>query len=160
MTYAKSRFILDGVIGKYPEMTKYISRSGKFVQDPLFESAILKIINSKEHELNEEEKAEVNSLLLQHTPSNSTPVVKSLADTLLESFEMDVECKSTKYINLDFILPGTVAAESLFSMVGHMFDDRRQSTSPYRIEEQVFLKVNRNMWNEKSFFKFLDQVDK
>ena len=59
--------------------------------------------------------------------------------------------------SLNFIPPGTVIVESLFSIVGYMFDDRRMATTPTHIEEQVFLKVNRNLWNEKSFFQFLEK---
>ena len=75
----------------------------------------------------------------------------------MDSFKMEIESKSSKYINLNFILPGTVIVESLFSIVGYMFDDRRMATTPTHIEEQVFLKVNRNLWNEKSFFQFLEK---
>lgn len=42
-------------------------------------------------------------------------------------------------------------AESLFSIVGHMFDDRRLSTSPVNLEEQVFLRMNNSLWNILSF---------
>lgn len=37
--------------------------------------------------------------------------------------------------------------ESLFSIVGHMFDDRRLATSPVNLEEQIFLRMNKHLWN-------------
>lgn len=158
MSYGKCRILFDRLRTKYPPMDKYISPNSAIVQCPLFESALLKIVTSREKELTEDEEIEVNSLLLtQVSPSQSTQPDQSFADSLLASYEMDVETNSSKYINLKFVLPGTVIVESLFSMVGYMFDDRRMATTPTHIEEQVFLKVNRKLWNEQTFFNILQK---
>jgi hypothetical protein len=47
-----------------------------------------------------------------------------------------------------------------FLLFGFMFDDRRMGTTPTHIEEQVFLKLNLHLWNEKTFFQYLDKADK
>lgn len=161
MSYAKCRYIFDELMKKYPDMNKYISSDSNIVNSPTFETAIFKIVSAREKELTEEEENEVKSLLLvRESPSEVTIGTKSFADSLLTNFEMDVESNCSKYINCNFILPGTIIVESLFSMVGYMFDDRRMSTTPPHIEEQVFLKVNRNLWDEKTFFKILEKEKK
>jgi hypothetical protein len=155
MSYGKCRILFDKLRTKYPPMSKYIAPNSTIVQCPLFESALFKIVTSREKELTEEEENEVISLLTQVSPPQTTQPDQSFADSLLASYEMDVETNCSKYINLKFILPGTVIIESLFSVVGYMFDDRRMATTPIHIEEQVFLKVNRNYWNEQTFFTIL-----
>jgi hypothetical protein len=161
MTFAKCRVLFEGVMNKYPFMNKYISTSSAIVNFPEFESAIFKIVTSRESELTIQEEAEVQSLLLSQVPSQPTAQVKSVsfADSLLTSYEMEVESVS-KFIDLQFIPPGSVIVESLFSIVGHMFGDRRMSSSPVHIEEQVFLRVNRDLWDENTFFKILEEEKK
>lgn len=61
--------------------------------------------------------------------------------------------KKGSYMNTRFIPPGSVIVESLFSSVSHIFNNRRLSTTPVHIEEQIFLKANNYLWNKNSFVK-------
>jgi len=44
----------------------------------------------------------------------------------------------------------SVMVESLFSEAGDTFDDRRASTLPIHVEEQMFLKANIKFWSEEA----------
>lgn len=72
----------------------------------------------------------------------------SFAQSLLDQeSQKHAKTARTKYSNVDFIPPGSVIVESLFSIVGHMFHERRASTTPVHVEEQVFLRMNNSLWN-------------
>ena len=75
----------------------------------------------------------------------------SFAQSILDKASKSLAPTRNKYLNVNFIPAGSVMVESLFSIVGHMFDDRRLSTSPVHLEEQVFLRMNNNLWNVQSF---------
>jgi hypothetical protein len=51
------------------------------------------------------------------------------------------------YWNAAQIPPTSVVVESLFSESGYMFDDRRLATTPEHIEQLMFLKTNRFIWD-------------
>lgn len=54
-------------------------------------------------------------------------------------------------MDVNFIPVGSVIAESMFSLVGYLFDERRLSSTPVHSEEQVFLRINNHLWNLQSF---------
>jgi hypothetical protein len=54
---------------------------------------------------------------------------------------------SGTYLPAAKIPPTSVKTESLFSESGYIFDDRRLGTTPEHIEQIMFLKVNRHLWD-------------
>jgi hypothetical protein len=106
-----------------------------------------KISLGKEAELTDEEEAQLSRFLLPTQVNTENQSADSFATTILKEASKKLV---NKYINVNFIPPGSVIVESLFSMVGHMFDQRRLSSSPVHVEEQVFLRANRNLWNMKA----------
>jgi hypothetical protein len=137
-------------------MKKYISPNSEIVSSPHFESAIVKIQNEKEGKLSILEKNAVKSLLLDpESIPEPEPSEKynSFASSILAEAGSRYKPKS-KYLDLRFIPPGSCAVESLFSVAGHLFNDRRLNITPVHMEEQIFLKINRSFWS----FETLIQV--
>lgn len=54
---------------------------------------------------------------------------------------------------IDFIAVTSCIVESLFSVAGHVLDDRRAQTLPIHAEEQIFLKSNGHLWSEEVLVK-------
>ena len=54
---------------------------------------------------------------------------------------------SSVYLSTAFIPPTTVIVESLFSVAGWTWSDRRASTLPVHVEEQMFLHTNKDYWD-------------
>ena len=63
LTMAENRFLLDKTITLFPEMANVIGREASIVHSPLFESAVTKIQDQKEHKLTDEEKITVQSFV-------------------------------------------------------------------------------------------------
>lgn len=106
-----------------------------------------KLSLGQEDQLYEEEEKELSKLLI--------PIVEDIevepSSFALSILKQGLRVQKKKYINVAFIPPGSVMVESLFSMVGFMFDQTRLSTDPVNLEEQVFLRVNNNLWDLSSF---------
>jgi hypothetical protein len=111
----------------------------------------------KENDLTDEEKAQLSKFLISAN-EEMPEEPKSFAYSILQQASQKL---TKKYIDVDFIPPGSVMVESLFSIVGHMFDKSRLSTSPVHLEEQVFLRMNNHLWNLKSmlFMSIPDEVE-
>ena len=68
----------------------------------------------------------------------------SFADEALTDGEPDMD---KIYLNASIVPPTSVKVESLFSESGYIFDERRLATTPERIEQLMFLKTNRFLWD-------------
>lgn len=74
----------------------------------------------------------------------------SFAQQLLA--EAEVECD---YFSTNFIPPTSVVVESIFSVAGYIWTERRASTLPVHVEEQMFLLTNKNLWDVFTVQKIL-----
>ena len=119
--------------------------------------ALQKISQGRETELTLDEENTVARLLLPVTEEMVLDPM-SFAQTILLQESQKHQKHKQKYVNVDFICPGSVMVESLFSVVGHMFNDRRCATTPVHVEEQVFLRMNNSVWNVNSL-TLIDKVD-
>lgn len=82
----------------------------------------------------------------------SLPSQPSFASQLLAQSSRSREA-ARRFLDPSFIPHSTAAVESLFSMVGWLFDSRRLATTPLHLEQQVFLRVNRGYWSESTILK-------
>lgn len=113
---------------------------------------IQKLSQGKEEQLSQGEEENITKLLLPN--QNNVPVAENQSSNFAHSIlSKAAQTKKKKYMDVDFIPVGSVMVESLFSIVGYMFDERRLSTSPVHLEEQVFLRMNNHLWNLNSFLK-------
>jgi len=140
-TFEVARALFDHTIATYPTMNKYISPTSSIVHDPTFESAIHKISAGQEKSLVVEEIEAVKKLLLNEESNDTQEAPDFLAAALKDLSKKNI------YHNVDLIIPiGSVVVESLFSVAKHVLGDRRMSLLPVHVEEQLFLKINRDLW--------------
>ena len=105
-----------------------------------------KISLGNEDKLTTDEETQLSKFML--------PIIEETVEPLsfaLSILKQSKQKPKKKYMNVNFIPAGSVMVESLFSVVGHMFDERRLSTAPVHLEEQVFLRMNNTLWNVNSF---------
>lgn len=106
-----------------------------------------KISQCRECDLTPEEQVKVERLLLPNADEMLIDPLSFAQSLLDQESQKYAKAAQSKYRNVDFIPPGSVIVESLFSIVGHMFHERRASTTPVHVEEQVFLRMNNSLWN-------------
>lgn len=164
ITFVEVRSIMDAVLVDYPELSKHLGDTARIVENPFFEKAVMRIAASLP--LTELDRRHASCLLrkqggtngitggdnLDAASSDDGEVATSYAlkvQRRLQRRKREASSTSQQYINLD-VLPGTsVNCERLFSLAKHILSDTRKTTSPQFFEALLFLKVNREMWNER-----------
>ena len=149
ITLSQVRCLFDSVIEKFPETASYLSASSKIVQDPDFEAGIIKIQDGKERVLLNAEKTAIKPLenqcevdFLSSTTENQQI---SFAERALKKRKISVN--TTGYMDTRFLLPTTNIVERFFSKAGYALGSRRKNINPSNLEMQLFLNVNRNLWD-------------
>lgn len=107
-----------------------------------------KISLRQEEQLTEEEVVLLTKLLLVSPSISTLEEPTSFTQSILKEAS---QVRKKKYMDVDFIPVGSVIVESLFSSVAYMFDEKRLSSTPVHVEEQVFLRINKHLWNLHSF---------
>ena len=74
-----------------------------------------------------------------------------MTQILLGQFWQNVAKKSkSSYMNCKFLLPTSNVVERSFSSAGSCLTDNRHRMTPVHYEEQLFLKFNEKLWDEKT----------
>ena len=152
---AKVRALFDGVVGEYPIMAQYLAPSARIVQDPVFESAIVKLLQGQDSLLNVDEHAVLLSRGLESVDVAPVggPVVAvgtSFAQRLLQAKSPDSTIGGGRfYRDVRFVVPTSNMVERLFSKAKLVYTDRRQSLLPINFEMVLFLAVNQCLWDAK-----------
>jgi len=152
-TLSDARILFDSVMAKYPSMHVYISTDADILHSPTFDSAIIKILRG-ESNLTEEEMASVTSLQVPlseeqvpvQTNSPNIPGKSSFASMAFDSYKKK-HLTNSQYTSPAFIPCSSAMVESLFSVAGHVFFSRRLGVSREHLEQQLFLKVNSDLWD-------------
>ena len=156
---ADTRLLFDKTLEKYPTMTRYLSTNADIILSRNFESAIVKIQDQKEALLSAEEKFSVTALKKDdrdNTVEEATEESRDFAGFVLKKKKMErteTVFRST-YIDTRFLLPTSNILERFFSLAKYGYSNYRQALLPVNLEMQMFLKVNKNMWDEELVSKY------
>jgi hypothetical protein len=143
-----SRALFDAITEKYPSMGHYLHENAEIVTHPIFENAIVKILNGQTSTLKKAEQNSVAFFLVSGETTIGEEEEKNFADGVINKKRKRVsECQSNKYLSLKFIIPTTNKAERLFSQCSYVLPRERRSMLPVNFEMIIFLKINRSYWN-------------
>ena len=133
--------LFDELLKQIPELDEYhnhLHSDSSVVKCVDFESAIVRIQDSKEDKMTDSEKLTVQDLKLE------TIEVSSKENVVPDDFEFPIlkkrakmDCKS-KYVNIKFLLGTSNIVERFFSTAGLSYTAYRQSLTPAHLEEQLF----------------------
>ena len=142
------RDLFDGVIEEFPETSKRLSTNADIIEDPIFESAVVKVLNKKVDELSVSEKAKIAMCKVQNQNGNEENINDSESVSLAERAlkRRKLADGADAFLNLNFLRPTSNMCERLFSKAGYVMNDRRQSTLPSNFESQIFLHINAAFW--------------
>ena len=126
-----------------------INLKGKLSPDSNFESGVCKIQMQAQGLMTEDEKTACRHLLkTQKKNQRGESSSQSFLDTIARKkrrYEMKNE-----YINCDFIQGSTAEIERVWSVSKHIMKHTRKSMEPLMFEAILFLKFNREYWNQES----------
>jgi len=120
---------------------------------------VSKLQNNKSHELTRREKEEVKNLLVTSAvrvvaavESDNNRNVRNLRTALKKR---KAEQPKT-YIDCDFILATAVDVERLWSLAKSLLTDKRRGMATVMIQVILFLKENRNLWNDSMVYQSIN----
>ncbi len=164
---AESRLLLDALIDLYPDMASKIGPEASIVKCPDFENAIVKIQQKKENELTELEQYSVIEFLKDEDDDSVVELSEddekkepadfgNRLDRLMKKQRREsdnVLAYKSKYIDTSFVYPVGDDVERLFSAAGNLYDSSRGQLELSNLESQLFLKINRSLWNAETVWK-------
>ena len=152
MDLSLTRTMFDNVMGKVPRLDsnrKYLNENASIVKYPSFESGVVKILDNKIEQLNDEEKTACEVLkndnnVLEISSDGDSDYASSVLKRKGARFSL-----SNSYIKCDFLESTSNRAERFFSSAGFAYSEYHRNLSPVHLEEQMFLKFNKPFWNRK-----------
>lgn len=165
---ADARSMFDALIeGNNIFLGSHIDASHPIVRNRCFEDGIVKIINSLENSLTEEESAACACLRRVRdqvaVPDPDLAVVEDHGQANIAANRIDFSAMLKKrkadaldvrgesmYLDLCYIPTGSVSVESMFSISKYVVMNHRQSFRPRTLEMLMYLKLNRRFWDVES----------
>ena len=135
-------------IPKLDAKDRYLKPNSKIVKFPDFEQGIVKILNGEEAVMS------VNEQLACRKPRKSNAFnVEEVDSHDVADFASAVLAKRLKqapllkYVSCMFLLPTSNFSERFFSSAGYAYHELRLNLLPMKLEQQLFLKFNKEHWN-------------
>ena len=142
----------------FPFLKDYCSPTSDIVCDPYFESAVGKIQQNQFHgeplQLTPREAQCVHHLKVADSGQESgvsTTSEPADAMTLILQNVKKAKVQKSPYVDLRFIRPTSNICERFFSLSKLALPDNRKRLLPANLEIQLFLKVNRHLWDMELF---------
>jgi hypothetical protein len=114
---------------------------------PTFHTAVQKILDGRENQLN---ALETNVMVPFKKPAgNNKQAAVNEADPVkvILMKRKNNEVSKSSYYSLEFIPPTSCDVERLFSISRHILTYDRSAITPKQFEELIFLRINSHLWD-------------
>lgn len=117
----------------------------------------MKIHRNRSSELTEEEEEAVDYLPSEQPESNASDngLVISLTEKSMQK-QSQMKNNGGKHIVPQFIVPTSNICERRYSRPGFALTDYRKAILPSNFESQIFIHVNRHLWNHADASAIVD----
>lgn len=164
LTLDEARDLFDGTMDLFPDMEQHLGVHAHIVEDPTFESAVVKVLRKEEQTLTPSEKEKLRPFQKSRRDKTTFPRATyddqlNFAQRILKKRRTSKTTEEGDYIDLSFIPPTSNVVERLFSAGKLILRDQRASLSPYVFEMLLFLKVNRDWWNVQTLHKLMHSTE-
>ena len=139
------RIYFDHMMEKYPDMKKWLAADADIVKTPVFERAIVKVIDKQLDTLTAEEKEFLLPFKIQQAPTIASDDDNASITQVLARKRARTE--GNDYRNVSHIPPTSNACERLFSRARRLSTDYRKSMHPETVEALLFLDLNAKYWS-------------
>ena len=115
-----------------------------------FLNGVTKLQRNKKVDLSDEEKLALRPLLRPRAPT-ANPVQSDEEEgdgDFFAAMGRINQAPVEEYIDTSFIIPSAVEVERLWSIAGNVLTSNRNKMLPTLMQVIIFLKVNRDMWDE------------
>ena len=154
-----ARRMFDKLVNDFPGTRNYLSKDANIVHSPVFESAACKVQGNQESQLTRQEKDSIKRFLrVSHEndedfADESNEEHQSFADEIINECQASKRTRTSKsnYRSMKHISATSNLVERLFSRAKLIMSDHRKHMSPFHLELILFLRCNKDLWNEFTF---------
>ena len=150
LVFLDLRVLFNEILQDYPRMKTDLEQTSTIVSSPGFESAIVKIMSGDEASLSLSEQRPaalfVKSGKEECSQDNAPAQPMSIAERARKKRRFNGGTQSD-YISLHWIPGTTNLVERFFSREKRCFSDYRKNLTPRNLEAQLFLCMNRDLWD-------------
>ena len=173
LEFCTARQLMDGVIAELDpdgehELSSKIGRNSSIIHNIDFENALFKILKKREATLSPIEEECMRCFLIEPdiVPGGQDEAAianQSFVDSLFGKYvdaadrENAVSVGASKYEDLSWIPPTSNDCERFFSAAGRAYGANRRSMDVVSFEAQMFLHVNRDLWNLQDIIDIMRQ---
>ena len=152
------RDVFDTCIEDYPITVKYLADDARIVQNPIFEQGIIALQKKGTPTTSDVITSLQCFVRPEATLTEAQPVGEriSLAEKALKRRKVVTSDWWKSYMDVTFIPPTSNVCERFFSQAKLVYTDLRNRLNPETLEALLFLKTNRDLWNEVIVYKALN----
>ena len=155
------RYLFDKQLNKYPMLVRHLGDTGAIVANAEFEEGIVKLQMGQEPSLTWGEKHQIRRFL---KPIESDDEVNERdGSELLDAVQDHRDRKKARvappivYRSVKHVFSTTNIVERLLSRSKIVLSDLRNCMLPRHLEDVLYLRVNRHLWNEVTIQMVMDR---
>eukprot|EP00475_Leptophrys_vorax_P022829 TRINITY_DN3105_c0_g1_i5.p1 TRINITY_DN3105_c0_g1~~TRINITY_DN3105_c0_g1_i5.p1 ORF type:complete len:360 (-),score=104.60 TRINITY_DN3105_c0_g1_i5:462-1541(-) len=153
---ADARLLFDEVMEWFP--SEYLTENAGIIHDVVFEKAVVKAILGEALDENEKSKLEKFKVVEPELKAEEDSGLSFSERARLKKLKkIEENSPSSGYMNMKIVIPTSNVCERLFSIVGHVYNDRRKAMTPRHLEMLVYLKTNREFWSVEDIQAIFDE---
>jgi hypothetical protein len=150
-----ARSLFDGLISEHGDTypLSALQPNSYLITNPHFENGVIKIQDGKESSLSRNEKLAVARYLkdgaVDDEDEDDDAETEGFASRVLKAAHKDKRQRTdnSKYSSTAHVYPQSNLCERLFSQAKLVMRDHRRSMHPETLNDILFLKANRKLWN-------------
>ena len=163
LSLAQVRDLFDKLIEAFPETAGRLGPASTIVQSPHFENAVVKVQSGQEGCLSRLEKEKIKRFLQstsvdEDDSSSDNDNDTNWADKVIAQEAKRRKVLKSKYRPMHHIASTSNIVERLFSRAKLIMRPHRKLMSPYHLELLIFLRSNRDLWNEETVDKAIKKT--
>ena len=147
---------------------EYLTENASILECPEFISGVLKVIRGEEIRMSHAEQIALKRFKKPVDPAvdadeDKQEVVplqdpEDWASGILSNLNKRKTRSGSAYYSPHFVMPTQVECERLFSITKYILEQQRSGMSDYSFEMAAFLKIHRDLWDEVTVTKAVEEV--
>ncbi|RHY24224.1 hypothetical protein DYB25_009153 [Aphanomyces astaci] len=147
----EARALMDVLCDKFPSMSHHLGMEAEIVKNPLFESAVVRVLDGHIGDLTDDERISLRRFEVA-TVTGSTDIDTGSSECLAMDILRVKRAKVAAHVVMGYedlrcVLPTSNIVERMFSKAKLVFAPLRQRMTPESLEITMFLGANRAYWN-------------
>lgn len=150
----EARTGFDWLTCMFPPAGTKLSPSFCDPRNRAFESAVAKVQGNAEHQMSVEEAFALSAFLKeQQDVADENEPILNFESAVKRARLLAPVSQGSRYVNLSYMLPASNVVDLHFPSSRALWRDVRKKVTPAALEMMMYLKINRDLWDQNLVFK-------